>query len=164
MVVAAIAGALATVPPNPNGSANGPAPRSWREQPAPTAGLPVLVPGVQRASSQVAPSVHAPCGVPTSFRRTATELTEERSTSLHPVARTLQSAARAATPMAYFARGRSLMSGGDLSLARKASRFTKPAGGTPPASWGPSDPHAGPGNTPISYQTIFAATSPGTSS
>src|ERR1700744_4759724 len=108
--VGAIAGALIMVPAKSSGSANGPAPTRSSEQPPPA--LELELPLVQRAWSHVAPPVHVPAGVPlTSLSTTVTELAEVRSTSEQPVATTLQSAARAATPIEYLARGMSGMPG-----------------------------------------------------
>ncbi len=149
-----------TVPSRPSGSASGPAPTSASEHPAPTS----VIPGVHSASSHVAPSVQAPCGALVAPRETVTELAWERSTSLQPVASTLQSDARAATPTAYFARGRSLMFGGEVSLAGKARRLTNPPPGCPLRAAARLPLQPGPGKTPTSYQAIFVETIAGTSS
>src|ERR1019366_6547871 len=124
-----MAGALAVSPESSIGTPNGPAPTSSIEQPAPTPGSSGFVEGAQRPPLQVSLAAHAPVGVPVALMVIETSRACVTSTTVHPVARTLQSAPRAAAAKAYDAFFRSPMAGGLASPFWKARRTTSPVGG-----------------------------------
>src|SRR5271154_7597448 len=83
--VTATAGALAVLPVSSRGTANGPAPTSCIEHPAPTPGSSGFVDGAHAPSAQVSPTAHAPMGDATAFIEMETSRACVTSTTVHPV-------------------------------------------------------------------------------